>query len=96
MEVTDELIDHLAHLSRLKFNNQEKVQIKNDLENMIDFFAVLSEVDTTNVEPLLFMTDEVNVLRDDIAVDTITHEEALLNAPKKDADYFRISKVLSK
>jgi aspartyl-tRNA(Asn)/glutamyl-tRNA(Gln) amidotransferase subunit C len=96
MEVTDELIDHLAHLSRLKFNDQEKVQIKSDLENMIDFFAVLSEVDTTNVEPLLFMTDEVNVLRDDIAVDTITHEEALLNAPKKDADYFRISKVLSK
>lgn len=96
MEVTDELIDHLAHLSRLKFNDQEKVQIKSDLENMIDFFAVLSEVDTTNVEPLLFMTDEVNVLRDDIALDTITHEEALLNAPKKDADYFRISKVLSK
>lgn len=96
MEVTDELIDHLAHLSRLKFNDQEKVQIKNDLEKMIDFFAVLSEVDTTNVEPLLFMTDEVNVLREDIAVDTITHEEALLNAPKKDADYFRISKVLSK
>lgn len=96
MEVTDELIDHLAHLSRLKFNDQEKVQIKSDLENMIDFFAVLSEVDTTNVEPLLFMTDEVNVLRDDIAVDTITHEEALLNAPKRDADYFRISKVLSK
>jgi aspartyl-tRNA(Asn)/glutamyl-tRNA(Gln) amidotransferase subunit C len=96
MEVTDELIDHLAHLSRLKFNDHEKVQIKSDLENMIDFFAVLSEVDTTNVEPLLFMTDEVNVLRDDIAVDTITHEEALLNAPKKDADYFRISKVLSK
>ena len=96
MEITDELIDHLAHLSRLKFNDQEKEQIKSDLENMIDFFAVLSEVDTTNVDPLLFMTDEVNVLRDDIAVDTITHEEALLNAPKKDADYFRISKVLSK
>jgi aspartyl-tRNA(Asn)/glutamyl-tRNA(Gln) amidotransferase subunit C len=42
------------------------------------------------------MSDEVNVLREDIAVDSLTHEEALKNAPKRDSDYFRIPKVLSK
>ena len=56
----------------------------------------LSEVPTDNVEPLIFMSDEVNVLREDIATETITQKEALKNAPKKDSDYFRIPKVLDK
>ena len=42
------------------------------------------------------MSDEVNVLREDQPQDTISHEEALKNAPKKDSDYFRIPKVLDK
>jgi aspartyl-tRNA(Asn)/glutamyl-tRNA(Gln) amidotransferase subunit C len=56
----------------------------------------LSEIDTENVEPLIFMSDEVNVLREDVAEETITQAEALKNAPKKDSDYFRIPKVLDK
>jgi aspartyl-tRNA(Asn)/glutamyl-tRNA(Gln) amidotransferase subunit C len=38
----------------------------------------------------------MNVLREDVPQTTITHEEALKNAPKKDSDYFRIPKVLDK
>jgi len=56
----------------------------------------LSSVDTTDVEPLVFMSDAVNVLREDISEVTISKEEALKNAPKKDSDYIRIPKVLSK
>jgi aspartyl-tRNA(Asn)/glutamyl-tRNA(Gln) amidotransferase subunit C len=42
------------------------------------------------------MSDEVNRLREDVPKITVTHEEALRNAPKKDSDYFRIPKVLDK
>jgi aspartyl-tRNA(Asn)/glutamyl-tRNA(Gln) amidotransferase subunit C len=42
------------------------------------------------------MSDEVNKLRDDIAQTTLSQQEALKNAPKKDSDYFRIPKVLEK
>ena len=56
----------------------------------------LSEIPTDDVEPLIFMSDEVNVLRDDEPEVTITQAEALKNAPKKDSDYFRIAKVLDK
>ena len=42
------------------------------------------------------MTDKVNVLREDQSERTLTSEDALLNAPKKDSDYFRIPKVLDK
>lgn len=96
MKITDEIVEHIAHLARLEFEGEEKGKIKQDLENIITFMEKLQEVDTENVEPLVFMTNEKNRLRDDVAEETITHEEALKNAPKKDSDYFRIPKVLNK
>ncbi|MEN9699309.1 MAG: hypothetical protein RLZZ301_507 [Bacteroidota bacterium] len=96
MKVTEELIDHIAHLSRLSFEGQDKQAIQQDMERMIAFVDKLSELDTTGVEPLIFMSEEVNRLRDDEAVQSISHEEALRNAPQKDSDYFRIPKVLDK
>jgi len=56
----------------------------------------LSEVDTDGIEPLIFMTEEYNKLREDNAVVSISQDDALKNAPKKDSDYFRIPKVLDK
>ncbi|MDX1651233.1 MAG: Asp-tRNA(Asn)/Glu-tRNA(Gln) amidotransferase subunit GatC [Brumimicrobium sp.] len=96
MEINDELIDHIAHLSRLSFEGKEKEAIKQDMKNITSFMEKLSEIETENVEPLIFMSDEVNVLREDIPTDTVSHEDALKNAPKKDSDYFRILKVLEK
>jgi aspartyl-tRNA(Asn)/glutamyl-tRNA(Gln) amidotransferase subunit C len=94
MEITDELVDHIAHLSRLSFEGEQKDAIKKDMTNIISFMDKLSELNTDNVEPLIFMSDEVNVLREDVPAVSVTHKEALKNAPKKDSDYFRIPKVL--
>ena len=94
MKITDEVVDHIAHLARLEFEGDKKQIIKNDMERIITFMEKLQEMDTENVEPLIFMSDEVNVLREDVAKVTLTQEQALSNAPKKDSDYFRIPKVL--
>lgn len=96
MEINEALIDHLAHLSKLSFEGAQKDAIRQDLERMIAFVDKLSELDTKGVEPLIFMSEEVNRLREDVVHQDITHEEALRNAPKKDSDYFRIPKVLDK
>jgi aspartyl-tRNA(Asn)/glutamyl-tRNA(Gln) amidotransferase subunit C len=96
MQITDETIQHIAHLSRLQFEGEEFTEIRTDLTNIVSFMETLQELDTTGVEPLIFMNDAVNVLRTDTAVVTVTQKEALKNAPKKDSDYFRIPKVLSK
>ncbi|MFM8243475.1 MAG: aspartyl/glutamyl-tRNA amidotransferase subunit C [Crocinitomicaceae bacterium] len=42
------------------------------------------------------MSQEKNVLREDVASTTVSKEDALKNAPKRDSDYFRIPKVLDK
>ncbi|MEY4804734.1 MAG: hypothetical protein RL331_1253 [Bacteroidota bacterium] len=96
MEINEALLDHIANLSKLSFEGSEKEAIRQDLQRMIAFVDKLSELDTTGVEPLIFMSTEVNRLRDDITEQSVSHEEALRNAPKKDSDYFRIPKVLDK
>jgi aspartyl-tRNA(Asn)/glutamyl-tRNA(Gln) amidotransferase subunit C len=96
MEVNDELVNKLAHLARLKFEASEKEEIKNDLQKMIAFVEKLNELDTTGVEPLLYMTDEINVLREDEVKGSISREEALMNAPSHDDQFFKVPKVIKK
>ncbi len=89
-------VDEVAHLARLEFNEEGKAEILNDMNRMLAFVDKLSEMDTDGVEPLIYMTDEKNVMREDDAKQTITQKEALKNAPKKDSDYFKAPKVLEK
>ena len=96
MEVNDELVDELSNLARLSFEPQEKAEIKVDLQKMISFIEKLNQIDTTGVEPLLFLTNEVNVLREDEVKGSISREEALLNAPLKDDQFFKVPKVIRK
>jgi|SRR5579871_6885862 len=95
MEVNDALIDNLANLARLQFDDAEKEEIKKDLQRMITFVEKLNELDTTGVEPLLHMSDEVNVLREDVLNGSVSREEALKNAPLTDGVYFEVPKVIS-
>jgi len=96
MQITSEMIDRLAHLARLKFSPEEKKELMTDLERMIEFVEKLKEVDTTDVQPLLHITDAVNVLRDDEVKQMISKEEALLNAPFTNGDFFITPKVIKK
>jgi len=95
MNIDDKTIDHIAKLSRLEFNDAEKAAIKGDLERVLDLVNKLNDLDTEGVEPLIHMTQSVNVLRDDVVKEEITKEEVLLNAPQKDSDYFKVPKVIS-
>ncbi len=96
MEVNDELVEKLAHLARLKFDNASKAAIKNDLQKMIQFVEKLNELDTTGIEPLLHMSDNVNVLRKDEIKESISREEGLKNAAMHDNQFFKVPKVIKK
>lgn len=96
MEVTEQLVDKLAHLSRLRFSDDEKTAIKNDLQNMIGFVEKLNELDTMGVKPLLHMGDANNVFRADELQGSVTIEDALSNAPIPDAQFFKVPKVIKK
>jgi len=96
MQVNDALIDKLSRLAMLQFDDAERKEIKADLEKMIGFVDKLKELDTAGVEPLLHMTADVNVLRDDSPGNMVSREEALKNAPQHDSTFFKVPKVIKK
>ena len=96
MELTKEIIDQLANLARLKFNEEETIQIRNDLARMISFVEKLQELDTSGVEPLLHMTDQADIVREDRLSDGLPRKTAMGLAPDADEQYFFVPKVIKK
>lgn len=96
MNVSRETVERLAELSRLEFSESEKEQIRSDLEKIVGFVEKLSELDTSDVTPLVYMSSEHNITRADVPQQTLGLEDALRNAPAKDSDYIRVPKVLEK
>jgi aspartyl-tRNA(Asn)/glutamyl-tRNA(Gln) amidotransferase subunit C len=94
MEVNDEMIQNLADLARLHFDEAEKQSIKKDLELMIGFVGKLSEIDTEGIEPQLHMSDETDIFREDELQGSVSREEALRNAPQSDGIYFKVPNVI--
>lgn len=96
MKVDQQLVDKITSLSKLQFNDEQKAAMMNDMTRMIDFVEKLNEVDTEGVEPLIYVSEEVNALRKDVVETPITKEEGLMNAPMKDSDYIKVPKVLDR
>ena len=94
MKITNEKIDQLAHLARLELDPNEQMKIKADLENILVLCEKLNEVNTDGIDPLIYMTDAQNNVREDIVEQNFSREQLLRNAPKKDSDYFRVPKVI--
>lgn len=95
MDINDALIDKLAHLSRLEFDEEEKREIKKDLEKMLRFIDKLNELDTTGVEPLLHMSENENIYREDKVSGSISKADVFKNAPTHDEQFFKVPKVIS-
>ncbi len=96
MEVNDELVNKLAHLSRLSFSESEMQSIKADLQRMISFIDKLREVNTDQVDPLLHITENVNVQRKDEVKGQLLAQDALKNAAFHDNNFFKVPKVIKK
>ncbi|MFN8414900.1 MAG: Asp-tRNA(Asn)/Glu-tRNA(Gln) amidotransferase subunit GatC [Cytophagaceae bacterium] len=95
MSISKEEIKKIAYLARLEFTEEELDNFSGDFNKILVWMEKLNELNTDKIQPLIHMSHEINVLREDEVKVTITHQEALANAPKKDTDYFRVPKFLS-
>ena len=96
MSISNKKIDDIAHLARLEFNAKEKEAIKDDLDRILSFCDKLNEIDTTGIDPLIYLSQERNVLRDDVVKKGLDKKVSLKNAPCSDSDYFKVPKVITK
>lgn len=94
MEINRELLDKIAHLARLEFDEKDAEKMMLDMTSIINWMEKLNEVNTDGVEPLTTMSHEINSMREDTVGTHLKHEDALQSAPKKDSDYFRVPKVI--
>ncbi|MCG8388622.1 MAG: Asp-tRNA(Asn)/Glu-tRNA(Gln) amidotransferase subunit GatC [Cytophagales bacterium] len=94
MKIDREHLNKIAHLARLEFDENTADEMMEDMTKIITWVEKLNEVDTHGVEPLTTMSHEINALREDEVKNHLNHEQALESAPKRDADYFRVPKVI--
>lgn len=96
MEVNKELILKLESLARLELSETERDRIQHDLGNILKMVDKLNELDTSNIEPLVYISDEENVLREDIVFNEVSNDEALRNALTSQQPYFKVPKMIKK
>lgn len=94
MKIDQEALRRIAHLARLEIKESEEETLLSSLIEVLTWMEQLNELDTTGVEPLTHLSEAIGGLRDDVAKETLTHKQALVNAPKRDEDYFQVPKVL--
>jgi aspartyl-tRNA(Asn)/glutamyl-tRNA(Gln) amidotransferase subunit C len=94
MTITNQDVEHIAKLAKLSFNDEEIQKMQKEMNNILDYIHKLDELDTSNVEPLNYVIDVKNVMREDIVKESYPPEESLKNAPAKTEKFFRVPKVI--
>lgn len=87
-------VKYVAHLARLALSPDEEKTIGAQLGNVLDYIEKLKEVDVTGVEPTAHAFPLVNVTRADQTRPSMSHEEALRNAPVQANGLFMVPKIV--
>ncbi len=94
MEIDKSLILKLEKLSRLTFNETERKEVMANLSNILTMIKKLDEIDSSQLESPAQLSTNVQPLREDIAKQSITREQALSNAPDQNGTFFKVPKVI--
>ena len=96
MQVTPELISHLAKLARLSPTPEQAARLQTDLQGILAMVEKLDELDLGTVEPLRYVTGQNIDLRPDTVEEHLDRERALANAPDADRErgFFRVPRVI--
>jgi aspartyl-tRNA(Asn)/glutamyl-tRNA(Gln) amidotransferase subunit C len=94
MSLTREEAQKVAHLARLALTEQEIEAYQKQLSAVLDYAAMLDQLDLSDVEPTAHAVARDNVMRDDIVIPGLLLEDALYNAARHEDDQFLIQTVL--
>ena len=102
MKITQKDVQYVADLANLELTDQERARMEKDLNDILGYIDMLSEVDTSNVAPMTQvqgLAGEVPVedaLRPDEPKQCLPRDLALKNAPETDGSFFRVPKVIER
>jgi aspartyl-tRNA(Asn)/glutamyl-tRNA(Gln) amidotransferase subunit C len=94
MKLSREEVLHIARLARVALTEEEITRMSEQLSNLLEHFEVLQQVDTEGVPPTAQSVALLSVMRDDVVAPSLTPEDVLANAPRREDDCFRVRAVL--
>lgn len=94
MKITEEMVDYVSVLSRLKLPQEEKARMAGQLEQIIGYMDVLKQLDTSKVEPMSHTFPVKNVLREDEVAPSLPRQALLANAPVPDGESYLVPKTV--
>ncbi len=94
MKLSREEVLHIALLARLGLNKAEVDRLREQLSNILENFEVLQQVDTSDVPPTAQSITLRNVMTDDEVSPSLSQDQVLANAPRKEGEFFRVRAVL--
>ena len=94
MKIDKKQVEYIANLARISLAEDEKNEFIEQLGRIIEYVEKLNELDTSHVEPMAHATGQKSVFRDDIRGESLSADEALQNAPAREADFFKVPKVV--
>ena len=94
VKITTDNVKYVAKLARLNVTEDEAVKLANEMESIITFADMLSEIDTSSVAPTNHAMKVQNVFREDKVTGSYDREAILNNAPSQDEGCYLVPKVV--
>ena len=94
MKISEEILDNISSLSKIKIDEKIKPKLISDLESILKMVEEMSKIDTSNIEPMSHPLDEASNLRDDIATKDIERDSYQKSAPQTDDGFYLTPKVI--
>lgn len=83
MQITKELVNYVAELSRIKLDEAAEAKMEKELGAVIEYMDVLNTLDTDGIEPMSHVFAIDNVMREDVVKESYDREALLANAPER-------------
>ena len=94
MKITLQEVEHVARLARLALSDEEKEQMRSQLDRILGYIEKLNQLETSGVEPTSHVIPMTNVFREDAVVPSLPRGEALGNAPDPHEGFFRVPRII--
>jgi aspartyl-tRNA(Asn)/glutamyl-tRNA(Gln) amidotransferase subunit C len=94
MAISREEVEKVSLLGRLLLSDEELDKLTVQLGAILDYMNLLQELNTDDVQPMAHALDVSDVFRDDLVRPSLDRQQALANAPHRDAECYLVPAVL--
>lgn len=96
MNIDQQIVHKVADLARIEIKDSEVDALTVEMNKILTFMEKLNELDTKTVKPLVYMNEQSNVWREDIAKNEISTEDGLKNSAIHNESFFFVPKIIEK